>query len=466
MDHLPLPPGTEAPQVPYIGTDYDGGDFFGYPERQGVSDDLKTLDFKSRTPEECQAFFQTWLYFGFLTGVFKVVGLSVDTKRFVQKTNQGTFVTSKRLHVYLDEWKYRHASYRSDEQRLKIWAQIKSILDTVRETLSGPLQTFQLFLDEHSDACLPLWPNIALSIATLGWTLQQVSYMLYLPPNEMRQYKWGNNRVLRERLEQSLWCKAEIKRFLSNEGLDFLLYVGSIISPRAADDHGECTETVCRGKAANMREYRTKHTSDCPVDGCKFQEMPDSSIDIIKEGGIPLASWSDAGLEVLQYNDKSDMPYVAISHVWSDGKGNPERNALPECQLKDLQKKIEMLYSSPRRSPNPAFNLSGRRQLQDFQDPWRRPVGFWMDTLCVPVEEKHIAFRKQTIAQMRQIYEGADRVLVLDSWVEGLSVSSSVYDKTVRLYLSNWQHRLWTLQEGVMAHPVSGWAADHGRVTG
>jgi hypothetical protein len=77
-----------------------------------------------------------------------------------------------------------------------------------------------------------------------------------------------------------------------------------------------------------------------------------------------------------------------------------------------------------------------------------------MDTLCVPVGDDHKELRKQTISQMRRIYENADRVLVLDNWVEELSVSSSIYEKELRICLPNWQHRLWTLQEGVLAQQL------------
>lgn len=101
------------------------------------------------------------------------------------------------------------------------------------------------------------------------------------------------------------------------------------------------------------------------------------------------------------------------------------------------------------------INMYGPRELHSFRDPWRQPVGFWMDTLCVPVSDEHKELRKQTINQMREIYEGADRVLLLDSWLEELSLSSSIYEKATRICLSNWQHRLWTLQEGVLAQQLS-----------
>lgn len=60
-------------------------------------------------------------------------------------------------------------------------------------------------------------------------------------------------------------------------------------------------------------------------------------------------------------------------------------------------------------------------------------------------------YRRQTIRNMRNIYEQADRTLVLDNWVLELPRSADIVAKTARLYLSNWQHRLWTFQEAALA---------------
>ena len=78
-------------------------------------------------------------------------------------------------------------------------------------------------------------------------------------------------------------------------------------------------------------------------------------------------------------------------------------------------------------------------------------MAFWMDTICVPVQKEYKQYRKLAIAMMRDIYQQADAVLVLDSWLQGISHSVDITEKTVRLYLANWQRRLWTLQEGVLA---------------
>jgi len=86
-----------------------------------------------------------------------------------------------------------------------------------------------------------------------------------------------------------------------------------------------------------------------------------------------------------------------------------------------------------------------------------------MDTLCIPLgekigefipltdEKKRGEYRSKSIANMRNIYRSAASVLVLDTGMQGLSLSSSLPEKIMRIYLSSWVHRLWTFQEGILA---------------
>lgn len=128
---------------------------------------------------------------------------------------------------------------------------------------------------------------------------------------------------------------------------------------------------------------------------------------------------------------------VAFSHVWSDGLGNRETNALPACQLKRLQDLANGLYSQ--RS---------------------HPVPFWIDTLMIPIvpsnltgEEKHIASlgKKVALRNMEWVYKGASKVLVLDSTLYDLDTAGmSSEERGARIMTSTWSRRLWTLQEGCM----------------
>ena len=73
-----------------------------------------------------------------------------------------------------------------------------------------------------------------------------------------------------------------------------------------------------------------------------------------------------------------------------------------------------------------------------------------MDTICVPVGKKNEAWRKAAIMRMADTYQNATTVLTLDAWLQTLPSDSSMSDKMARLYVSNWIHRLWTVQESVL----------------
>ena len=77
-----------------------------------------------------------------------------------------------------------------------------------------------------------------------------------------------------------------------------------------------------------------------------------------------------------------------------------------------------------------------------------------MDTICVPVHDEKL--RSQTISKTRSIYENAHRVLILDAWIEKhLNWRlSDIAEIVMRLYLCTWQHHLWTLQAGILAHNI------------
>lgn len=113
--------------------------------------------------------------------------------------------------------------------------------------------------------------------------------------------------------------------------------------------------------------------------------------------------------------------------------GNPDRNAMLQCRLDSLQ---EMIASA-----------SVSAKLKD------NPQHFWVDTLCVPVgkSKRQKELRKLCIRRMAGIYEGATSVLVLSSNVQHIPSTADEFRVGLALYFANWNHRLWTFQEGMLA---------------
>lgn len=130
--------------------------------------------------------------------------------------------------------------------------------------------------------------------------------------------------------------------------------------------------------------------------------------------------------------------------------GNPAANSLPRCQLSRLQQMVDQLCSRSWAEQKRYLSMFGPKKLSAEGASSSKARGFWMDSLCVPVRDENA--RKKAIRNMRNVYENADAVLVLDSWVQKLdSRSESVIEIAARLYLCSWNRRLWTLQEAVMA---------------
>lgn len=156
-------------------------------------------------------------------------------------------------------------------------------------------------------------------------------------------------------------------------------------------------------------------------------------MEILHSGEIPIikvvenaAKNFDIVVERSRCNsDGKPRPYVALSHVWSDGLGNPHNNSLPRCQLRRLQSFVNELY-----------------------DESLRPVSFWIDTICVPLERES---RNQAIRRMGKTYQEADNVLVLDSWLMRSPCNEYGELNMLQVKCCTWTQRLWTLQECMIA---------------
>lgn len=72
-----------------------------------------------------------------------------------------------------------------------------------------------------------------------------------------------------------------------------------------------------------------------------------------------------------------------------------------------------------------------------------------MDTLCVPLYPNHA--RNLAIIAMKQTYEEAAVVLVLDLGLMQHALPDSPLEIFARIAVSNWNRRLWTFQEAAMS---------------
>ncbi|ORX93549.1 hypothetical protein BCR34DRAFT_608532 [Clohesyomyces aquaticus] len=119
--------------------------------------------------------------------------------------------------------------------------------------------------------------------------------------------------------------------------------------------------------------------------------------EILAKGETPIIVAKDtpqsgSHLGLTDVSNSLDLEYVAISHAWSDGRGNPSQNTLPLYQLDYLVSKAREVL------PNGG------------------PIAIWIDTLCIPIRPNNA--RKQVVVNIRSVYVKAWAIIVMDKGLE------------------------------------------------
>ena len=275
--------------------------------------------FGSRTPREIESFLQAWLFFGCVTQVLTIAGIKAKSQEFILDAENGKIITTQKLGELIEKWRRS----RPGQNPIKERNQIRKILDRVQRFVNSRFEEFEKYTRDYekanpdSDGLPVSWPKISLSITAIGWTLQRVADKIYKggPP---RVYKWRTSDILIQRLQEQGWCEGEVILFTKRLELnvDTLYYFGSLHSSRADQDHSACTARGCVGKVPGTKPYDVKHVrNDCDCEMVKVDIA--GVIKTIERNAIPLLSWCDTGIEVIEYDPRgsSRKNYVAISHV-------------------------------------------------------------------------------------------------------------------------------------------------------
>lgn len=232
-------------------------------------------------------------------------------------------------------------------------------------------------------------------------------------------------------------CRLHRLRYCGPSGLYYLSTWDRVILKK---DHSRCEGSrSCQAHQLNPKTYKTQHVTGCL--GCEeygFSSQVICKILIPDRTVIPIVTVDfrrrNAPLEILaaDITRVENVPlYVAISHVWSDGKGNLHRNFLPSCQLQRMQDCANALYPLD-----------------------RHPVPFWMDTLCVPVGREFWPIRNRALNHMKATYKSADKTLVFDNSLELVDSTVASEESLIRMRYCPWTTRLWTMQEGRLGHNI------------
>lgn len=106
-----------------------------------------------------------------------------------------------------------------------------------------------------------------------------------------------------------------------------------------------CSDTVCTHSIVREEDYVIRHTKGgwTKEVNAHFRERSTSKT----TRQFPLIQCDNAvegGGPCVQMVTSEDRPYIAISHVWSEGLGNPNSHTLPTSQILQLRKFASEAY--------------------------------------------------------------------------------------------------------------------------
>lgn len=272
----------------------------------------------------------------------------------------------------------------------------------------------------HEDTLLQL--EVAFSIDILCDSLIYVMLNIFGESMNVRAPYFGYYmRNFGDRMKANNWCLARTTSVLPYDTV--ALYFKSVLPSYELTPHMECESIFCSRQSHDVNSLHAQHDVNTCDGLCQLLFVDEQElVHILSSDGIPGIScvMKEGGALNYEVVDITGRDYIAISHVWSHGLGNPSQNALPICQVIRL------------------FNL-----IRHISSP---NVLLWIDTLSVPVNLK---YKRIAITRLRTVYQEAQGVLVIDRHLA--CVGKDTQERQVQLLSSEWMRRLWTLQEGRLA---------------
>lgn len=439
--------------------------------------------------EQCEPnlrrFVQAWLFFGL---IFTIVQEDkrplMDYEDLLEKHDKN-FVSTKKLRRNMERWaEWEKAEWEKAElekshpkgQRLRL-IRVEEILRLARRVVRSNFawgdrpvtETPPLLRDD------PLYVDdeTVLSLMTLGESLQDAKSKIdQITGMRMRGWDneddsgWGPPKYVMKKMEGSMCPRTvHLLRGQLRSSATLLLSAWNTMSASSFDpddsmararhkDMG-CTSSICKVNPQDEPgKYNQRHCTIFCMDNGQPRsclDFPESIIkknilDILEKGGRPLLKFTGSNdghsnafnLEVVSW--KAPMKYTTISHVWSDGFGNPKANTMLECQLRFIRHQLIKLEWG-----------------EDAETPWALStpsLPFWMDTLLIPVgdDRKIKDLKSKSIQQIPQTFRDSTYTIVLDFGLTNADPSDNSPAQTaMKIIASSWMRRLWTLQEAFLS---------------
>lgn len=476
MDHVAYPNDgdLEPVIVPYVchavswGL-YGVGEFQDFPKRAGwvsepgLNDSEEDWLACNDAERACRA--QGWLYFGLLAyfveiPVRQLIDIMVSMRNgtrvvcskplmeLLQK-RQHIFTTHTRSSAELG--KKKQAFYEKDAKSclLRAACRYSEQLESKLATLI-PLSRDQGMPSPDADRLLTISSSIRILLQTLGCAKFEDPFFKLrrlgthystsrLPGSSNRRWKIPNAEAIRNRMLNAGWCPSQIRMFSQAYSCS-AMYFFSGLRRKETVTHAGCCETECVAYNIDNSTYQQAHVElGC---SCCMKEVNTAELsDRISAGQLPIVVVSekpDGDVDLKLEDFASHGEFVAISHVWSGGLGNPVSNGLHMCQLKRIVKLIrEYLQARP---------TWLKRQTSR--------IAFWLDTLCIPSGGGEAGKTAKAIAinRMSLIFSEATAVMILDRELQTINIGDTTFAQTLaHILCSSWMMRCWTLREASLA---------------
>ena len=421
------------------------------PNHQRGFQTLSRLDGETWFKDRCSAFVQGWLYFEVIRAILGRLP-QFDIRHFTRRDqDHNVYITTEQLPRYLEKWlNYELENPDGSVPRL-LHAQL--VLDKARHYV------FE-FCSVSSPDRPPKWridDKVVVSTMILGETmssaLRKIQRMTKFSlrgwsDHDHSRQGWGYSQVVLGAFrEEPWWCLktvAMLQGVMRNSTIGLLYALDMRPRERSGIDHRLCTKTECKatfqGHPVEHENPEPFHRPGCDPNGCKEVETDTQNlVETIKKGQIPLLQYKPdtKKIDVIGMNASCNQEYVIFSHVWVDGFGNSKTNKMNECVLNMFRSTFT--------------DIMGENVVQQTRGNVDTPENFWIDTLAIPIGENCGEQRRQAIRSMHEIYKNAKYTVVLDFGLMNIDKGEGYIQPAMRITLSNWMTRLWTLQEAFLS---------------
>lgn len=421
--------------------EYDNEPFLGYLRRiLWTVNDIIDIKSSQKSREQVHGILQTWTYFGIL---YDFTGRSVKIHELSDEVDGRLFLSTRPLTGILEQWINREST-----STLTQWSARVEHMSKCYKILSGIYDTIYLRDSEFLDHGFYLSVQLLYEYLIRAATIIGSRISAATPPVRYKELL-GSRFVVQEKMKALGWCPSSIHMLWETLTVTEFTFASLLDKPGQGKRHSNCTKHKCHAyQITKTSDYVTKHTKDdCRCESVFASQEKLANVLLKRKASVPLVCPSEPkrGIDGRLYVDVADsqmlhdqktvkVQYVAVSHVWSDGLGNNDENAIPWCQFERLRGLVASAC---------AGDGSGER----------RAYPFWLDTLCFPLQPKKAY--DMALIRMRKSYEDAHKVLVLDSYLlAGDDTSSTLEELAIRILCSPWNRRLWTLQEAVLARSL------------